>query len=104
MPPAVALSNYTSSCILWQIFCQAGIFAGFTLNIIYIVGRISAASKAGDIILFSLGGPMGDYTGAPTVIFREIFSVCYITQRNSESAMGGTGLGGRGGAGGTLLF
>ncbi len=47
---------------------------------------------------------MGDYTGAPTVIFRGIFSVCYITQRNSEAAMGGAGVGGRGGARGTLLF
>ncbi len=33
MPPAVALSNYISSGILWRIFCQTGIFAGFSLHI-----------------------------------------------------------------------
>ncbi len=30
-PPAVALLNYTSCAILWRIFCQTGIFAGFSL-------------------------------------------------------------------------
>ncbi len=49
-------------------------FAGFSLNIIYIVGRISAAAIAGDIILFSLGGLVGHYTRAYTVIFRGIIS------------------------------
>ncbi len=29
--PAVALSNYISSGILWRIFCPTGIFAGFSL-------------------------------------------------------------------------
>ncbi len=32
MPPAVALLNYISSGIHWRIFCQTGIFAGFSLN------------------------------------------------------------------------
>ncbi len=32
---------------------------------------------AGDITFFNLAGPVGDYTGAPTVIFREIFSIYY---------------------------
>ena len=31
----------------------------------------------GGIIFFSLAGPVGDYTGAPTVIFRGIFSINY---------------------------
>jgi hypothetical protein len=46
----------------------------FYLNIIYIVGRIAAAI-AGDIILLSLVGLLGDYTGAYTMIFRGIFSI-----------------------------
>ena len=71
MPPAVALLNYISSGILWQIFCQTGIFAGFSLRMYHLItGRINAAAMAWDIIFFSLAGPVGDYTGAPTVIFR----------------------------------
>ncbi len=34
VPPAVALLNYISSGILWWIFSQTGIFAGFSLNTI----------------------------------------------------------------------
>jgi hypothetical protein len=41
--------------------------------LIYITGRISAAGMAGDIIFFSLAGPVGDYTGAHTVIFAGFF-------------------------------
>ncbi len=54
-------------------FAKMGYFAGFSLNIIYIVGRISATAVAGNILFFSLGGPGGDYTGAHTVIFHGIF-------------------------------
>jgi hypothetical protein len=43
--------------------------------LIYIAGRISAAAMAGDIIFFSLAGPVRDYTGAHTVIFQGFFSV-----------------------------
>ncbi len=43
MPPAVALSNYVSSGVLWRIFCQTGIFAGFSLHIINFAVRISEA-------------------------------------------------------------
>jgi hypothetical protein len=39
----------------------------------YITGRISTASRSGDIIFFSLAGPVGDYTGAHTVIFVGFF-------------------------------
>jgi hypothetical protein len=67
VPPAVALLNYTSCGILWRIFCQTGIFAGFSLHIINFAVRISAAAMAGDIIFFSLAGPLGDYTWAHTV-------------------------------------
>ncbi len=34
VPPAVALLNYTSCGLLWRIFCQTGIFAGFSLSVI----------------------------------------------------------------------
>ncbi len=52
MPPAVAMLNYISSGILWRIFCQTGIFAGFSLHIINFVGRISEAAMkgVGDVI------------------------------------------------------
>ncbi len=75
MPPAVALLNYISSGIPYfgEFFCQTGIFAGFSLYIINFVGRISEAAIAGDILLFSLRGQVGDYTGAHTVIFRGFF-------------------------------
>jgi hypothetical protein len=33
VPPAVPLLNYISCGILWRIFCQTGIFAGFSLYI-----------------------------------------------------------------------
>jgi hypothetical protein len=45
------------------------------IYLISLVVRISAAAMAGDIIFFSLAGPVGDYTGAPTVIFQRFFSV-----------------------------
>ncbi len=75
MPPAVALLNYKSSGLLWRIFFPTGIFAGFSLHIINLAARISAAAMAGDIIFFSLAGPVGDYMGAHTVIFQGFFSV-----------------------------
>ncbi len=31
-PPAVAVLNYISCSILWRIFCQTGIYAGFSVN------------------------------------------------------------------------
>ncbi len=42
-------------------------FRGFSLHIINFAVRISAAAMAGDIIFFSLAGPLGDYTWAHTV-------------------------------------
>ena len=58
-------------------FAKLGYFAGFSMYIINFVGRISEAAIAGGILLFSLGGQVGDYTGAHTVIFRGIFSIYY---------------------------
>ena len=75
MPPVVALLHYTSCGKLWRIFSQTEIFAGFSLHIISLAVRISAAAMAGDIIFFSLAGPVGYYTGAHTVIFQGFFSV-----------------------------
>ncbi len=101
MPSAVALLNYISCGILWRIFCQTGIFAGFSPNIIYIVGRISATAIAGDIIFFSLGSTVGHYTGAHNVIFRGIFSIYYSPDGTSKAPVGGAGVGG---GRGTLYF
>jgi hypothetical protein len=56
-------------------FFPTGIFAGFSLHIINLAIRTSAAAMARDIIFFSLAGPVGDYTGAHTVIFQGFFSV-----------------------------
>jgi hypothetical protein len=35
VPPAVALLNYISNGIILRIFCQTGIFTGFSLRIKY---------------------------------------------------------------------
>jgi hypothetical protein len=40
---------------------------------------------------------VGDYTGAHIVIFRGIFSIYYSPDGTCEAAMGGAGVGGRGG-------
>ncbi len=86
-------------------FAKLGYFAGFSLNIIYIVGRISAAAIAGNIKLLSLGDSVRDYTGAYTVIFRGIFPyTVLLARRNSEAAMGGARSGGGEQGRGTLFF
>jgi hypothetical protein len=36
VPPEVALLNYISSGKLWRIFCQTGIFAGFSLRMYHL--------------------------------------------------------------------
>jgi hypothetical protein len=54
VPPAVSLLHYISSGILWQIFSQTGIFAGFSLHLINLAVRISAAVMALDIIQYFL--------------------------------------------------
>jgi hypothetical protein len=58
VPPAVALPNYISSGILWWIFCQTGIFAGFSLHTMNNAVRISEAAMvgAGEIIQYFLPG------------------------------------------------
>ncbi len=58
MPSAVALLNYISSNKLLRVFCQTGIFAGFSLYIINNAVRIGEAAMpmggAGDIIFIIL--------------------------------------------------
>ena len=53
LPPEVALLNYTSSGLLWRIFCQTGKFRG-VFSISNNAVRISAAAMggAGDIIFY----------------------------------------------------
>ncbi len=50
MPPAVALLNYISCGILWRIFCQTGIFAGFSLYIKLTINWLIKFKKLRDII------------------------------------------------------
>ncbi len=58
-------------------FAKLGHFAGFSLQVINLAVRISAAAMALDIIFFCLAGPVGYYTGAHTVIFLGVFSLYY---------------------------
>jgi hypothetical protein len=62
MPPAVALSNYISSGILWRIFCQTGIFRGvFSVNpYFHRKDQRSSDVRGGGhyTILHGLGGPV----------------------------------------------
>jgi hypothetical protein len=66
--------------------------------LIYIAGRISAAAMAGYIIFSSLAGSVGDYKGAHTVIFREVFSLYYSPEGRANLRWAGRG------GGGTLYF
>jgi hypothetical protein len=61
---------------------------GFSPYIIYNAGGISAVAIAGDIIFFSLAGPVGDYTG-PILCFFAVFFYTLFARRFSEAAMGG---------------
>jgi hypothetical protein len=76
MPPAVALMNYISCGIIWWIFCQTGIFAGFSLHIINNAVRISEATMSG--------------VGA--IIFSAWFFLYLFAERINEAAMGRKGV------------
>ncbi len=58
----------------------------FSRGFLYILftGRNSATAIAGDIIFFSLAGPVGDYTGVHTVIFRWNFSIFYSPELSAK--------------------
>ncbi len=62
----------------------------FSPYIIYNAGGISAAAIAGDIIFFSLAGPVGDYTG-PILCFFAIFFLYFIRQKVYRSCDGRSG-------------
>ena len=89
---AVAMLNYISSGILWQIFCQTGIFAGFSLYINYFPVRISKAAMGGarDIIFHNLGAQWKD-TPSYCDFLRGFFFFLFAG-RISEAAMGRTGV------------
>jgi hypothetical protein len=36
------------------------------------------------ILFFSLAGPVGDYTGTHTVIFRGLFPICYSPEGSAK--------------------
>ena len=77
MPPAVAPWNYISSVYFGGFFSQTGIFAGFSLHIINLAVRISAAMMAGDITFFrvpnSFQGYNGMGRGAGNIIYKSLF-------------------------------
>ncbi len=82
------VQSATCSCSIelykLRIFCQTGIFAGFSLHNINLAVRISAAVMAGGILFFSLDGPVGDYTGTHTVIFRGLFPIYYSPEGSAK--------------------
>ncbi len=101
MPPAVALLNYISCGFLWRIFCQTGIFAGFSLHIINLAVRISEAAmrEVGDIIfsgwfflyLFAeriSGAPM---SGVGDIIFSAWFVFIYSPKGSAKLRWAGRG-------------
>jgi hypothetical protein len=94
--------NYISSGLLQRIFSQTEIFAGFSLHIINLSLRISAAAIAGDLISFSLGGQVGDYTGAHTVIYWDFFYILFA--RWNKRSCNGRSVAGGGGEGGNYIF
>jgi hypothetical protein len=49
---------------------------------------------AWDIIFFSLAGPVGDYTGAHTVILCWLFSIYYSPEKTEKLRWAGRGGGG----------
>jgi hypothetical protein len=79
VPSAVALLNYISSGLLWQIFSQTGTFRGvFSPYISFITLEGSAQLRlggAGDIMYFLRG-----------------FFFILFAERIREAAMGGTGV------------
>ena len=66
----------TCSCSV-ELYKQWFTLADFFPKLGFLRGFLSAAVMAGDIIFFCLAGPLGDYTGAHTVIFRGVFPLYY---------------------------
>ncbi len=70
-----------------RFFAKLGHFAGFSLQLINLAVRISAAAMALDIIFFSLAGPVGYYTG-PILRFFAVFFLYIILQKEERSCDG----------------
>jgi hypothetical protein len=73
MPPAVALINYKSRCKRWRNFCQTGTFRGVFSTYILFISLVGSAQLRwqGTLYFLASTGPVGDYTGAHAVIFRQ---------------------------------
>ncbi len=74
VPPAVSLLHYISSGILWRIFCQTGIFAGFSQSIINFPVRIRETTMggAGNIIFHSLDRKLSIVYRVPQFLFSRL--------------------------------
>ncbi len=70
-------ATYSCSVELYKLwYTLADFFPNWNFRgVFFTYNKFSAAAMAGDIIFFSLAGPVGDYTGAHTVIFQGFFSV-----------------------------
>ncbi len=90
MPPAVAPWNYISSVSFGGFFSQTGIFAGFSLHIINLAVRISAAMMAGDIIFLGCRtvykGAMDGARGREYYISKPLWSSGKIYASGSPSS------------------
>ena len=82
----------TCSCSV-ELYKQWFTLADFFPKLGFSRGFLSTAVTAGDIIFFCLAGPLGDYTGTHTVIFRKV-SFILFSRRKSKAAMGKWGGGG----------
>jgi hypothetical protein len=73
----------TCSCSV-ELYKQWFTLADFFPKLEFSRGFLSAAVMAGDIIFFCLAGPVGDYTGAHTVIFRGVFPLYYSPEGRAK--------------------
>jgi hypothetical protein len=97
VPPAVALLNYISSVILWRIFCQTEIFAGFSLFSRKDQRSSDERGERGEDITLEPSGRVHPHT----VIFRQFF--LYIICRKDQRSCDRVG-GGGGGVSGDIIF
>ena len=89
----------TCSCSI-ELYKQWFTLADFFPKLEFSRGFLSAAVMAGDIIFFCLAGPLGDYTGAHTVILRWLFSIYYSPEKTEKLRWAGR----VGGGGGNIVF
>jgi hypothetical protein len=94
VPPAVALLNYISCGILRRIFCQTGIFAGFSLRKSFtsLVGSVQLWWQGTIYFLASL--VHWEITRGPILCFFAGFFLYFILQKEERSCdeqVGGRG-------------